>query len=94
MFDRLREIQPNFDQKIVPVGGDIQQDFLGLNDSDHNQLVNNVSVAIHSAATLSFVEPLRSTVRRNAEIATPVSYEHGIRPSAGNISLLGQNGAR
>ena len=60
MFDRLRQSQPGFRSKVVPVAGDIRQQFLGLSDADHNQLHKNVSVAIHSAATLSFVEPLRS----------------------------------
>jgi len=65
VFDVLRKRQPNFGMKVIPVVGDIRTDFFGINDADHRKLSANVSVVVHSAATLSFVEPLRVAVDMN-----------------------------
>jgi fatty acyl-CoA reductase len=65
VFDVLRESQPTFSQKVVPVIGDVRNDHLGLSDSDFQQLNRSASVFIHSAATLSFTEPLSVAVDMN-----------------------------
>lgn len=60
LFDVLRERQPTFSKKVVPVGGDVVVDNLGISDPDQRSLASSVSIVMHSAATISFVEPLRS----------------------------------
>jgi alcohol-forming fatty acyl-CoA reductase len=73
VFDIVRERQPNFSRKIVPIAGDVLQDFLGISDADHKKLSSNVSIVVHSAATLSFVEPLRYAIQK---LSDPVANFH------------------
>jgi len=63
VFGRLYQSQPNFSRKIIPVVGDVSVDGLGLSDADRRKLEKNVSVVIHSAATLNFMEPLKSVTQ-------------------------------
>lgn len=65
IFSRLQMSQPNFSRKIIPIAGDVGQDFLGISDADRARLEKNVSVVIHSAATLNFMEPLKDAVNMN-----------------------------
>jgi len=65
IFDVLKVKQPQFSKKIIPVAGDVLDDFLGVSDADHNRMSSNVSMVIHSAATLRFDEPLRVAVDMN-----------------------------
>ena len=50
----------DLDSKLVVVEGDIQNsDDLGIDDVTKKQIIDNVSVVFHLAATVSFNEPLR-----------------------------------
>ncbi|KAL5281183.1 hypothetical protein ACFFRR_004916 [Megaselia abdita] len=51
--------------KIVPIGGDVGADNLGINDKDRQTLIDNVNVVFHSAATLDFFDGLRETTNIN-----------------------------
>jgi len=44
--------------KIKAVEGDIGLENLGINEDDLQDIINNVSIIYHSAATIRFYEPL------------------------------------
>lgn len=51
--------------RLTVVCGDITVEGLGLSDSDRQMLVENVSVVIHSAATVRFYGPLKNFILHN-----------------------------
>ncbi|KAH9104548.1 hypothetical protein LEN26_015010 [Aphanomyces euteiches] len=69
IFNRLRSERPDFDtfirSKLVAVGGDINSASLGFSDADAQLLVDNVNIVVHSAASVSFNEPLDVAVEMN-----------------------------
>lgn len=57
--------KPNeFDQKVVPIPGDVELNMLGIQE-EHAKLIENVSVIIHGAATIRFDEPLKKAIKLN-----------------------------
>ncbi|XP_055910505.1 uncharacterized protein LOC129944868 [Eupeodes corollae] len=66
IFRVLKELKPNELDKLVLIPGDTTQDGLGISLEDRN-LLKNVSVFFHSAATTRFDEPLRSAVAFNVK---------------------------
>ncbi|CAJ0609916.1 unnamed protein product [Cylicocyclus nassatus] len=65
LFDRIRENKPQVLNKLVPISGDIMEDNLGLNQHDMQSICDEVSIVIHSAATVKFDEKLRDAVEMN-----------------------------
>lgn len=67
LFDRLRNSVRGKEQlqKIVAVRGDITKQLFGLTREYIELLSSKVSLVIHSAATVKFVEPLRVAVENN-----------------------------
>lgn len=61
----MRDHPPEIFNKLIPIAGDVGEDNLGISPADREQLIANVNVIIHSAATLDFHEPLRPTVNIN-----------------------------
>ena len=59
LFDKLRKQQPDFEQKLLPVCGDVMQPDLGIAEDDRRTLEEEISVVFHSAATIKFDETLR-----------------------------------
>lgn len=59
LFDTARTVNPNFEQKVVALQGDILDPNFGLSPDDENILIENCHVVFHSAATVRFHEPLR-----------------------------------
>lgn len=59
VFERLRRENSGALLKVKSVSGDITFDGLGLTTQDLNELKENVSIVIHSAATIRFDEPLK-----------------------------------
>lgn len=59
VFERLQTENPSQLSKIIPINGDVTYPGLGINACDLTVLIENVSVVIHSAATIRFDEPLR-----------------------------------
>ena len=55
----MKQSQPGFEQKIVPVYADLEEDNLGLDDDLIKVIQREVNIFIHSAATLRFDEHLR-----------------------------------
>jgi fatty acyl-CoA reductase len=64
-FDRIRRIQPSLLKKVKVIRGDTTFDGLGISASDVELLKNDVSVVVHSAATIRFDEPLKRATRIN-----------------------------
>uniref|UniRef100_A0A2A4K1U6 Fatty acyl-CoA reductase n=1 Tax=Heliothis virescens TaxID=7102 RepID=A0A2A4K1U6_HELVI len=58
VFDVVRNKHPRFADKIVPVGGNVADIRLGLNDEDWSTITAEVDIVIHMAATIRFDEPL------------------------------------
>ncbi|KAI1285384.1 putative fatty acyl-CoA reductase [Halotydeus destructor] len=65
IFDRIREESPKTLYKVVPVPGDIALPGLGITENDQQLLCNEVSIVFHSAATVKFDEPLRTSIEFN-----------------------------
>jgi len=65
LFDRVRNRDPDFASKIIPINGDIYEPELGISASDVKTLEDNVSVVYHSAASVRFDDPIRLAVEMN-----------------------------
>ncbi|KAK6042452.1 NAD-binding protein [Cooperia oncophora] len=65
LFNRLREHRPQMFSKLVPIAGDLMENNLGLNQHDMQNICDQVSIVIHSAATVKFDEQLRDAVEMN-----------------------------
>jgi fatty acyl-CoA reductase len=65
IFDRVRARDASVLRKIVPVSGDLGLPGLGIEATTRDQLVNNVSVVFHAAATVKFNEPFKTAVQQN-----------------------------
>ncbi|XP_043467003.1 fatty acyl-CoA reductase wat-like isoform X1 [Leptopilina heterotoma] len=65
IFNPLREKNPFFGKKIIPLSGDVRKLGLGLSDEDRETLIKEVSIVIHAAATTKFDEPLKVAVPIN-----------------------------
>ncbi|KAF7693739.1 hypothetical protein HF521_007492 [Silurus meridionalis] len=69
LFDRLREENPDFQKKIIPVSSELTQPGLALSDEDVQTLTQSVHIIFHCAATIRFDEPLKHALQLNV-IAT------------------------
>ncbi|CAF3077294.1 unnamed protein product [Rotaria socialis] len=65
LFNTVREMHPNFDDKISALQGDILDPNFGLSPADENLLIEQCQVVFHSAATVRFQEPLRLAIQMN-----------------------------
>lgn len=64
-FDRIRRIEPSLLHKVKVIRGDITFDDLGISSQDLKTLQDEVSIVVHSAATIRFDEPLKRAIRIN-----------------------------
>ncbi|CAG2161713.1 unnamed protein product [Oppiella nova] len=64
-FDNIRESHPKALNKVVAVEGDITRPGLGICDTDLTHLIRDVSIVFHSAATVKFDEPLKTSIDFN-----------------------------
>lgn len=66
VFERLISEKTNaVFSKLAPIAGDVGSEGLGLSPKDRGEIINEVQIVIHSAATLDFQETLRPTVNIN-----------------------------
>lgn len=65
LFDRVRNRDPDFASKIIPINGDIYEPELGISAKDVRTLEENVSIVYHSAASVRFDDPIRLAVEMN-----------------------------
>jgi thioester reductase-like protein len=59
LFDLARNVNPKFEDIVVPIEADIVEQNFGLKEVDEWTLINNCHVVFHSAADTRFEEPLR-----------------------------------
>ncbi|XP_077399615.1 fatty acyl-CoA reductase 1 [Vanacampus margaritifer] len=69
LFDRVREDDPDFHRKIVPVSSELTQPGLAISPEDADKLAACINIVFHCAATIRFDEPLKLAVQLNV-IAT------------------------
>uniref|UniRef100_A0A8C7D2S0 Fatty acyl-CoA reductase n=1 Tax=Oncorhynchus kisutch TaxID=8019 RepID=A0A8C7D2S0_ONCKI len=69
LFDRVREDNPDFHQKIVPISSELTQPALAISPEDVERLTSCVNIIFHCAATIRFDEPLKHALQLNV-IAT------------------------
>ncbi|XP_038214633.1 putative fatty acyl-CoA reductase CG5065 [Zerene cesonia] len=67
IFDKLKEVRPNDLKKVIAIEGDVTSPRLGIKDEDEQKLIDQVSVVFHSAATVRFADPFRTTMAVNFE---------------------------
>lgn len=60
----MKEKPNEFDEKVTAIPGDVELPDLGITREDA-KLLENVSVVIHSAATIRFDESLQDAIRLN-----------------------------
>ncbi|XP_004929428.1 putative fatty acyl-CoA reductase CG5065 isoform X2 [Bombyx mori] len=65
IFTRLKNERPEDLNKIVPIAGDLCKPNLGLEPSDEEKLIDEVSVVIHSGATVKFNDALEYAMKIN-----------------------------
>ncbi|CAG9532435.1 unnamed protein product [Cercopithifilaria johnstoni] len=65
LFDRLRRFNSGIFSKLIPIGGDIMEEGLGLNQLDMQTICDEVSIVFHCAATVKFDEALRMSIEMN-----------------------------
>ncbi|MGH0176797.1 UNVERIFIED_CONTAM: hypothetical protein FKN15_075205 [Acipenser sinensis] len=65
LFDRLREEQPDFKEKIIAVNSDLTQLELDLSKEDQEKLADCIQIVFHCAATVRFNESLKDAVQLN-----------------------------
>ncbi|CAF0792848.1 unnamed protein product [Didymodactylos carnosus] len=65
LFNTIRQINPSFEKKIIPIQGDILDQNFGLSSTDEYTLIEQCHVVFHSAATIRFHEPLRLAIQMN-----------------------------
>ncbi|KAL8194485.1 UNVERIFIED_CONTAM: Fatty acyl-CoA reductase 2 [Gekko kuhli] len=65
VFDRVREEWPNFHEKIKAVNGELIQPNLAISPEDTQELLSEVSIIFHCAATVRFDEPLKHALLLN-----------------------------
>lgn len=52
-------------KKLIPITGDVGTDNLGISDVQRQQLIDDVNIVFHSAATLDFFQSLKETTNIN-----------------------------
>lgn len=65
MFERIREMDAKFKDRLHVINGDLEEIHAGINDADLKCIYENVNVVIHSAADVRFNVPLMDLVRSN-----------------------------
>nr|QGV11524.1 FAR13 [Tetrastichus brontispae] len=66
VFDNLRKIHPNFEEKVSTVTGDLEQDRLGLSSDDRQTLIDNLDIMVHNGATVMFDTKISVSLKINA----------------------------
>lgn len=61
----VRAKDPRLLDKLYFVTGDINEDHLGLNETDAELLIRSVNIVIHSAATVRFNAPVKEALNTN-----------------------------
>jgi len=80
LFDQVRETGMNLSSKVKAVTGDISETMFGLSDEDRQTLQEEVEIVFHSAATVRFVENLKTALQMNVQsVAEMISLVRGMK---------------
>ncbi|KAK9739119.1 Male sterility protein [Popillia japonica] len=64
-FARIRTKNPKLFDKVVPIIGEISEEGLGISQEDRRNLVENVQIVFHLAATLRLEAQLKDSIEMN-----------------------------
>nr|XP_054762039.1 fatty acyl-CoA reductase 1-like [Lytechinus pictus] len=67
LFDKVREAQPNFQSKLIPIESDLMDSDLGLKEEDIRTLQDETELVFHMAATVRFDEKLSLALHMNVQ---------------------------
>ncbi|XP_057692440.1 fatty acyl-CoA reductase 1 isoform X1 [Corythoichthys intestinalis] len=65
LFDRLRDEQPCFAEKIIAVSSDLTKPELDMSKENQRLLADVIDIVFHCAATIRFNEPLKDAMQLN-----------------------------
>ncbi|XP_015681350.1 fatty acyl-CoA reductase 1-like [Protobothrops mucrosquamatus] len=65
VFDRVREEWPRFHEKVKPISAEFTKPNLAISSEDLEELISEVNVIFHCAATVRFDEPLKDALLLN-----------------------------
>ncbi|XP_061767965.1 fatty acyl-CoA reductase 1 isoform X2 [Nerophis ophidion] len=65
LYDRVREEDPDFHQKVIPVSSELTQPGLAISEEDVAELTARINIVFHCAATIRFDEPLKHALQLN-----------------------------
>nr|XP_054761651.1 LOW QUALITY PROTEIN: fatty acyl-CoA reductase 1-like [Lytechinus pictus] len=65
LFDKVREAQPDFQSKLIPIESDLTEPDLALKEEDIRTLQEETELVFHVAATVRFDEKLSLSLRLN-----------------------------
>ena len=65
LFNAVRSMNIDFRKKVIPIKGDLSCNELDLSACDVKELLENVQIVIHSAATVRFNEALPDALQIN-----------------------------
>ncbi|XP_003221419.2 fatty acyl-CoA reductase 1 isoform X2 [Anolis carolinensis] len=65
LFDKVREECPNFHEKIKPISAELTHPNLAISPKDTAELLSEVNIIFHCAATVRFDEPLKHALLLN-----------------------------
>lgn len=65
LFNLVKEKDPKFQHKIIPINGEMTLPGLGIAEHEREVLKKNVNVVFHSAATVRFDEKLKLALSIN-----------------------------
>ncbi|XP_055387525.1 fatty acyl-CoA reductase wat-like [Condylostylus longicornis] len=66
-FDKLRQYDPNYFDRIRIIEGDITEKLMGLTDIELNDIYNNINIVIHAAADVRMDAKLSSLIISNVK---------------------------
>ncbi|XP_059219207.1 fatty acyl-CoA reductase wat-like [Stomoxys calcitrans] len=67
LFEKLRSLRPMFEKSLKYINGDCIKPQLGISYGDRLELIKNVNVVVHCAATVRFNEPLSTALQINVQ---------------------------
>lgn len=65
VFDRLRNVDPEFIKRITPIDGDLVERHMGLSEDIQREFCANVEIILHAAADVRFDETLKNAIKVN-----------------------------
>lgn len=65
LFEKLRQIQPDFESKIVVIEGNLENENLGLSDEDKYKIIKEATIFFHNASNVKFEAKISESLMCN-----------------------------